>query len=130
MANSISGRVFDERNRRPLAGLTVEALTRRLAESLGTAHTNADGFFGRAVDPGRFRVLVTKGEDVRFRVTGPQQEEYTVRGGGLWSGRAPDEVVSVVVRPPAAEPPTGGRAFSVQGVVTDATGVAVVGVDV
>ena len=130
MANSINGRVFDERSRRPVPGLTVEALTQRASESLGIAQTNADGVFALAVNPAGFKALVTNGEDVGFRITGPNREEYTVSGGGRWSGREPDEVASVVVRPPTAEPTAGDAMFSVQGVVTDAAGVAAVGLDV
>ncbi|MFF3871891.1 neuraminidase-like domain-containing protein [Streptomyces sp. NPDC001978] len=129
MANSINGRVFDERSRRPVPGLMVEAVTQRGSESLGIVQTNTDGVFGLAVSPRRFKALVTNGEEVGFRVTGPNREEYTVSGGGLWTGREPDEVVSVVVRPPRAEP-TGDGMLSVQGVVTDAAGVAAVGLDV
>ncbi|HMI83275.1 MAG TPA: hypothetical protein VK550_04225 [Polyangiaceae bacterium] len=130
MANSINGRVFDERSRRPVPGLTVEAFTKRASESLGIAQTNADGAFELAVNPRRFKVLVTDGEDVGFRVTGPNREVYTVSGAGLWSGRKPDEVVSVIVRPLKAEPTPGAGLLSVQGVVTDAAGVAAVGLDV
>lgn len=129
MANSIKGRVFDERSRRPVSGLTVEALTQRNSESLGTAQTNADGVFGLTVDLRRFRALVISGEGVGFRVTGPDREEYIV-SGGLWSGHKPDEVVSVVVQPPKAEPTTGDRVLSVQGVVTDAAGIAAMGLEV
>src|SRR5262245_24589714 len=129
-ANSITGRVFDERSRRPVQGLTIEALTKRASESLGIAQTNADGAFELAVDPRRFKVLITNGEDVGFRVSGPNREEYTVSGGGQWNGREPDEIVSVVVRPPRAEPNSADDGFSVQGVVTDAAGVAAVGVNV
>jgi hypothetical protein len=130
MANSIRGRVFDERSRRPVPGLTVEALTQRASESLGIAQTNTDGVFELAVDPRRFKTLVTNGEGVGFRVTGPNREEYTVSGGGLWSGREPEEVVSIVVRRPRAEPTKGDGVRSVQGVVTDAAGVAAVGLNV
>jgi hypothetical protein len=130
MANSINGRVFDERSRRPVPGLTVEAFTKRASERLGIAQTNADGAFEVAVNPRRFKVLVTDGEDVGFRVTGPNREEYTVSGAGLWSGRKPEEVISVIVRPPKVEPAPAPRVFSVQGVVTDAAGVAAVGLDV
>ncbi|WP_274565067.1 neuraminidase-like domain-containing protein [Streptomyces spiramyceticus] len=129
MANFIKGRVIDERSRRPVPGLTVEAVTMRASESLGIVQTNANGVFGLAVNPHRFRVLVTNGEEVGFRITGPNGEEYTV-GGGLWSGREPEEVVSVVVRPPRAEPTMGDGVFSVQGVATDAAGVAAVGLEV
>lgn len=126
MANFIKGRVFDERSRRPVPGLTIDAFTDRTHERLGTAQTNADGVFGVAVDPRRFKALVTSGEAVGFRVTGPNREEYIVAGGGLWSGRMPDELVSIAVRPPAGESTTGDGVFSVQGVVTDAAGVAAV----
>ncbi|WP_110554876.1 neuraminidase-like domain-containing protein [Actinocorallia populi] len=129
MANFINGRVFDERSRWPVPGLTVEAVTKRNSESLGIAQTDAAGVFGVAVNPRRFRVLVASGESVGFRVTGPSGEEYTV-SNGLWSGREPAAVVSVVVRPPEAEPNAGDGVFSVQGVVTDAAGVAAVGLDV
>ena len=130
MANSINGRVFDERSRRPLPGLTVEALAQRASESLGAVQTNADGAFEVAVDPRRFKALVTNGEGVGFRVTGPNREEYAVSGGGLWSGRAPDAFVSVVVRPSRAEPIPGDGVRSVQGVVTDAAGIAAAGLEV
>jgi hypothetical protein len=130
MATSINGRVLDERSRRPVPDLTVEAFTKRASESLGIVQTNADGVFTLAVDPRRFRALVTNGEEVGFRVTGPNREEYTVSGVGLWSGRQPDEVVSVVVRPPRTEPVPGDVVLSVQGVVTDAAGVAAVGLKV
>ena len=46
MANFIKGRVFDERSRRPVPGLTIDAFTDRTHERLGTAQTNADGVFG------------------------------------------------------------------------------------
>lgn len=129
MANYINGRVIDERSRRPVPGLMVEALTKRAAESLGIVQTNADGVFGIEVNPRRFKALLTNGEDVGFRVTGPNREEYTV-SGEIWSGRKPNEVVSVVVRPPKVESTTGDGMFSVQGVVTDAEGVAAIGLDV
>lgn len=111
MANFIKGRVFDERSRRPVPGLTIDAFTQRTHESLGIAQTNADGVFGVAVDPRRFKALVTSGERIGFRVTGPNGEEYIVSGGGVWSGREPDEVVSVVVRPPTVESTTGGVGY-------------------
>lgn len=130
MANSINGRVIDERSRRPAQGLTVEAFTKRDSKSQGIVQTNADGVFGIEVNPRRFKALVVNGEDVGFRVTGPNREEYTVSGGGLWSGREPDKAVSVVVRPPRTEPTKDAQVFSVQGIVTDAAGVAAVGLDV
>jgi hypothetical protein len=130
MANSLNGRVFDEQSRRPVPGLTVEAVTQRASERLGVAQTNTDGVFGLVVNPRRFRMLVTNSEEVGFRVTGPNDEQYTVSDGGIWSGREPDEVVSMVVRPPKVEPTMSDGVFSVQGGVTDAAEVAAVGLDV
>lgn len=130
MANFIKGRVVDERSRQPVPGMTVEALTKRNTESLGTVQTDGEGFFGIEVNPRRFKALMATGEEVGFRVTGPNREEYTVSGNGLWNGRKPDEVVSVIVRPPRPEPTADDGVLSVQGVVTDAAGVAVVGLDV
>lgn len=129
MANSISGRVFEERTRRPVPGLTVEVLTRRTSERLGIVQTNADGAFNLAVDARRFKALVTNGDEVGFHVTGPGREEYTV-SDGIWSGRKPDQVVALVVRPSKADPTNDERVSSVQGVVTDAAGVAAVGLSV
>ena len=82
MANSINGRVFDERTRRPVPGLTVEALAERGAESLGIVQTNADGVFAFAVDPRRFEALVTNGEtpydDEAFvKLDGDVEDELT-----------------------------------------------------
>ena len=75
--------------------------------------------------PNETRVSVEE----RPHVTRPNREEYTVSGGGLSSGREPDEVISDVVRSPRAEPTTSDKQLSVQGVVTDASGVAAVGLD-
>ena len=130
MANSINGRVIDERNGQPVPGLTVEARIKQNSESLGSAQTNADGTFFIKVDPRRFRELVASRENVSFRVIGPNGEEYTDSNGAVWSGSRPDEVVSVVVRPQEAEPTEPDVGLSVQGVVTDAAGVAAVGLDV
>lgn len=129
MANFIKGRVFDEQSRRPVSDLTVEALTQRGSASLGIAQTTVDGDFEVAVDPRRFRALVVGGEDVGFRVAGPNREEYSVSSGGLWSGHNPDERVSIGVRSPRVESTSDGL-YSVQGVVTDADGVAVVGLEI
>ncbi|GAA1980292.1 neuraminidase-like domain-containing protein [Microbacterium pumilum] len=142
MANTIDGRVFDQRSRKPLEGLTVEALTfepltRRGTASIGTAQTNADGFFSIDVDPRRFKLLIENAQDVTFRVTGPNREAWIVSGAPTWNGREAGELVSLIVRAPEPEPepepepPTGAdETFSVTGVVTDAAGVAVVGIEV
>jgi hypothetical protein len=125
MANSIDGRVFDATSRLPVAQVTVEAITR--GQAVGSAISNADGAFTIPVDPRQFKALIETGADVGFVVIGPNREPYTVTSKAVWNGQQPDEPVTVVVRPTASDP---GATFSVQGVVTDAAGVAAVGLGV
>ena len=126
MAKSIDGRIVDATGRRPVPGLTVEAVGRLQGDLVGTAATDLEGVFSIRVEPRRFKQLVERAEDVGFRVSGPNREEYTITGEPLWDGSDPDARVTVVVRDPDLEPPSG-EAFSVEGVVTDAAGVAAVG---
>lgn len=130
MANSIDGRIVDTTSRRPLAGLMLEAIGQLQGDLIGTAETDADGVFSVPVDPRRFNLLVTRAEDVGFRVTGPNREEYTITGVAVWNARRVNERTTLVVRAPGSEPPAPGGTFSVQGVVTDAAGVAAVGLGV
>ncbi len=129
MANSIDGRIVDATTRESVAGLLVEAIGQLAGDRIGEAESNADGFFSVPVDERRFKLLISKAEDVGFALKDRNGAEYTVTGSPRWTPATADKGVTLVVRAAVVVPPTDG-AFSVQGVVTDPGGVAAAGLDV
>ena len=133
MANSIDGRLVSSRTRRPLAGLRVEAavaqsLAGGTAQVLGSVTANADGVFSIPIAPDVFKRLVESGADVGFRVLDDKGQPLPISGRVVWNGKRADQPIVLVVRDDGSgNDGDPNSLFTVQGVLTNETGVAVTG---
>lgn len=128
MANSIDGRVIDAKSQSSIDSAIVDAFESERRERLGSAQSDSEGQFSIAIHPRRFDALVNSGATVEFTVQDQDHRAYALRGNPIWSGKEPAEPVTLVVTP--QEPDSPDTLRTIQGLVTDAAGIAAVGLQV